>query len=355
MTPAPGMNVTATAWALMQNFNIKVKYMLKHYNVIIPALSLFLVLSCWKKQEHDITRPIVPHYIFNGTAVDYDTGENLANIVIKLTATKMLYDVEFESQTDTTDSSGNFSFDPVYPGYYTWSIQKDGYWLAEKRLVIQHRDSTTIIKVPQLFFAQIFKFGGDLAINGAKAWCNIYMMTPSFKWLQQFKTYKQINKVWFDDSFLLSPFYKKNVTSMAFGREVLYACIAPDTLYLVNLQDGSFSGKYQLSQNITSVAYHPPQNCIYTCSKNNIYRHETEQPINIVQSWNYENCTLTSIAYYKGIHTFDNTESLLRKYDSDMNIITTFAIINSLTKNQILNIPGMSFDGYGQLWISIKY
>jgi hypothetical protein len=322
---------------------------------ILPFL-----LNCWGKQDHEITRPVVPHYVFNGTAVDYDSGENLANIVIKLIATKMLYDVEFETQIDTTDSSGNFSFDSVYPGYYTWSIQKDSYWLAKNKLQIQHQDSTTIIKVPQLFPAQEFEHlyssHPALAINGNNAWCHEYWRAgdiPPFINSDLIRVYKQRNKIWFFENYYISPFYHRNLTSMAFGREALYACVAPDTLYLVSLVDGKITGKYKLNQNITGVAYNPLQNCIYTCSKNNIYRHETEQPANIVQSWNYSGSNLSTIAYYKGIYTYDNNEYLLRKYDADMNNVTTFALINSFSKKQFLNIYDMSFDGYGELWVSL--
>ncbi|HPG40725.1 MAG TPA: carboxypeptidase-like regulatory domain-containing protein [bacterium] len=323
--------------------------------VIIGLLSL--VFNCWDKQNHDITRPIVPHYIFNGTAVDYDSGESLEGIIVELAATKMLYDIQFFTQTDTTDSSGHFSFDMVYPGYYTWRVQKEGCWLNEKKLEIKHRDSTSVIAVPHLLYGKIFDLRGSshpaFAINGTKAWFSTYSMTPYFKRAQMFFVYTLTNRGWFEEGYYLSPLYKKNVTSMAFGRDALYVCVAPDTLYLINTMDGSLTGKYQMKQNITAVAYHPPQNCIYTCSKNNLYRHESEQPINIVSSWNFENHTLSAIAYYKGIYTYDNTNYLLRKYSTEMNVEITYALVDADSKIQILNIYDMSFDGYGMLWVTL--
>ncbi|HPG40724.1 MAG TPA: carboxypeptidase-like regulatory domain-containing protein [bacterium] len=323
---------------------------------LVVIIGLLQLLNCWKKQDHDITRPIIPHYIFNGTMVDYDSGEKLPNIIIKLTASRMLYDVKFPTQSDTSDSNGNFSFDPVYPGYYTWRVQKEGCWLNEKKLEIVHRDSTSVIAVPHLFYGKVFKFRSSypvFAINGTKAWFNVYSMTPYFKRAQMFILYVLTNGVWFEEGYYLSPLRNKKATSMAFGRDALYVCIAPNTLYLINTLDGTLIGQYQISQNITAVAYHPPQNCIYTCSKNNLYRHESEQPINIVSSWNFENHTLSALAYYKGIYTYDNTNYLLRKYNTEMNVEITYAFVDSDLKIQILNIYDMSFDGYGQLWVTL--
>lgn len=323
---------------------------------------LLTTLACWNRQDHNVTRPVIPHYLYNGTAVGYDSGESLEGIIVELAATKMLYDIEFSTQTDTTDSSGNFSFDPVYPGYYTWRVKTDGCWLAKQKLEIAHRDSSAIIQVPHLFYANNFeRLAGSqhpaLAINGSTVWCNEFWSgrkdTPPFITSDLVRVYKQKNQVWFFENWYISPFYHRNLTSMAFGREVVYGCVAPDSLYLVNLNDCTLTGKYKLAQNITGVAFHAPQNCIYTCSKNNLYRHQTEQPANIVQSWNFNDQTLSAIAYYKGIYTFDNNSYLLKKYDTSMYIESTFALVNSSSKKQIENIYDMSFDGYGQLWYTL--
>ncbi|HPG40723.1 MAG TPA: carboxypeptidase-like regulatory domain-containing protein [bacterium] len=330
--------------------------------IIIIVGLLPIILNCWDKQSHDITRPPVPHYIFNGTTVGYNSGESLEGIIVELEATKMLYDIQFSTQTDTSDSSGHFSFDPVYPGYYTWKVKTDGCWLAKQKMEITHHDSSAIIQIPRLFYARDFKSlpGSEhpaLAIYGSTAWCNEFWIakedTPPFITSDLVWVYKQSNKTWFADNYYISPFYHRNLTSMAFGREVVYACVAPDTLYIVNVLDCQLSGKYQLSQNITGVAYHASQNCIYTCSKNNLFRHETEQPINIVQSWNFNDQTLSAIAYYKGFYTFDNNSYLLKKYDTSMNIDSTFALIDSDSQKQIANIYDMSFDSYGQLWFTL--
>ncbi|HPG40722.1 MAG TPA: carboxypeptidase-like regulatory domain-containing protein [bacterium] len=323
---------------------------------------LLTTLSCWNRQDHDVTRPVIPHYYFNGTAVGYDSGESLEGIIVELAATKMLYDIQFSTQTDTTDSSGHFSFDPVYPGYYTWKVKTDGCWLAKQKLEIAHHDSSAIIQIPQLFYARDFgRLPGSahpaLAINGSTAWLNEFWRagedTPPFITSDLVRVYKQKNQVWFFENWYISPFYHRNLTSMTFSREFLYACVAPDTLYIVNVLDCQLSGKFQLSQNITGVAFNPQQNCIYTCSKNNLYRHETEQPVNIVQSWNFDDQTLSAIAYYKGIYTYDNNSYLLKKYNTGMNIESTFALIDSDSQKQIANIYDMSFDGYGQLWITL--
>ncbi|MBN2414113.1 hypothetical protein JXQ31_20735 [candidate division KSB1 bacterium] len=332
--------------------------------IILLLFILLLIFGCWKKQSHDITRPVIPNYIFNGTAMDYDSGEKLAHVPIKLSEYKMLYDVEFGIQIDTTDSNGFFEFDPVYPGYYFYSFQKDGYWLFNKRIEIHHKDTTTIIKVPQVYFAQEFKHtistNPALAISGSKAWCNEFWFGSSpandtypFIDADLFRIYKQTNKMWNYENFYISPFYRKNLTSMAFGRNGLYACVAPDTLYIINTTDGTLTGKYQLSQNISGITFYPKKNCIYSCSNSNIYQHEPDNPGNILQSWNFDFPNLSAMAYYRYIYAYDNNEFLLRQYDEEMNVLTTFALINSLSNAQVFNIFDMSFDGYGALWISL--
>ncbi|MBN2414115.1 carboxypeptidase regulatory-like domain-containing protein [candidate division KSB1 bacterium] len=332
----------------------------------IKTLLIILVtvqfLNCWQKQDHDITRPLIPNYVFNGTAVDIDSRENLHDISIKMVEEYMLYDVDFATRIVKTDSNGFFQFDSVYPGNYTFSFERDGFYINEKRITIGHKDTSALLEVPKIFIGGQFSRGGSaypaLAITGSEAWKITRakdLLHPPWPDIQRdwFTISKYINYHWEITDWLRSPLNKKVIKSMAFGRDGVYACVPPDTLFVLNRWDGSLSGNYVLPVTVNGIAFYPSEKCIYTCSKNSIYKHEPDLPEKIENTYEINTPDLSAIAYYRNIYSYDNSSFLLRKHDTDMSILETFALINEQTETQINKIWDMSFDGYGNLWVSI--
>jgi hypothetical protein len=77
-----------------------------------------LFISCWERQRHDITAPEIPHYHMTGQVFDRDSRRILPNIEIQVRARGMLFETDFSTAADTTDSLGYFSFPSLVPGLY---------------------------------------------------------------------------------------------------------------------------------------------------------------------------------------------------------------------------------------------
>ena len=333
--------------------------------IIKKLLIIFVIipfLNCWQRQDHEITRPVIPNYIFNGTAVDIDSRENLRDISIKIVEERMLYDVEFGTKIVKTDSNGFFQFDSVYPGNYTFSFERNGFFINEKRITIAHKDTTALLEVPKIFIGGQFSRGGSdypaLAITGSEAWKITRakdLLQPPWPDIQRdwFMVSKYENYHWEITDWLRSPLNKKVIKSMAFGRDGVYACVPPDTVFVINRWDGSISGNYVIPVTVNGIAFYPKEKCIYTCSKNTIYKHDPDLPEKIDKSYKIDAPDLSALAYYKNIYSYDNSTFLLRKHDTDMSILETCAVINAQSNTQIKTIWDMSFDGYGKLWVSI--
>jgi len=329
---------------------------------IILLVLLIVICGCWKKQSHDITRPVIPHYIFNGTAVDIDNREKLGDISIKMVQERLLYDVEFGTQIVKTDSSGFFQFDSVYPGNYYFSVERSGYYINEQRITISHKDTTALLKVPKIFmgkqFMRVISNDPALAIAGSEAWQIIRkddLLQPPWPDIKRdfFRIHKYKNYNWQLFSELRSPLNKKMVTGMAFGRDGVFACVSPDSIFVLNRWDGSITSRLTIAVQIIGITFNPNDKSIYTCSKNFIHQHDPDIPGKILHSFNINTPALRSLAYYRNIYSYDNSEYLLRKHDNDISILETYAVINEKSNLQIKKIWDMSFDGYGNLWFSI--
>ena len=76
-------------------------------------------MSCWEKQKHEITAPIIPNYTLSGLVQDMDLGEVLAGREVKIEPHSLVYaDAEMINMMDTSDTSGHYQLDFVMPGTY---------------------------------------------------------------------------------------------------------------------------------------------------------------------------------------------------------------------------------------------
>jgi len=335
----------------------------KNITLVFLIYTVFFY-TCWQRQQHDITRPLVPHYSFSGQTIDMDTGRILPGISIQIRQVKMLYDVTFGTQTVETDSNGLFTFDPIYPGTYYISYKAYNYWLdAYDKLVIAHKDSSVLIKIPKIFFCYTFSplpSSGHPAIagNGSKLICNERWFGASigkypFVNTDLIRKYKFNTNHWEFENFYYSPFVNRNLTSLTFYRDAVIACVSPDSLYSLSFIDYMVNKKYKLSQNAKGLCLNISDGHIYSCSQNHINKHDKNDYSVIIDQSMIDANNLRALAYYRGLYSYDNDRYILRKHDKDMNILESYVLIKKDTKMQIKKIYDMTFNGYGELWVTL--
>ncbi len=336
--------------------------MKKAIPIFITLLTLALFINCWNKQENDVTRPVIPQYTFSGEILDYDS-EMALETEIELSEYRMLYDVSFGTQTVSTDSAGQFLFETVYPGYYTFRVKREDVWLSEQKLQVEHSDTSAIIKIPNLFFADRFSSTGPkpaLACSGQYAWVlnrsYLKRYNSGKEYLEIFdllNVFKQNSDVWFTENNFEDKLNEKNISAMAFCREGVAAIAQPDTLLLFNRWDGTISSTLKLSRSVNGLSFHAQTGNLYSCSQSTIFKHNVDSKL-IESIYPTEFPSLRALAYYKTIYSYDNSEFFLRRHDSDLNVTDTYVIIDNKTSSQISNIYDMSFDGYGNLWYTVQ-
>ncbi len=107
-----------------------------------------LLAACWQRQSHNLLLPETPHYQLTGHITDIDSGEILGGTSMIITATQMIYAVDWLPTTIFADSSGFFTVDTIYPGSYSMTVYRDGYPVLDVPLFISHADRNFDIEVP---------------------------------------------------------------------------------------------------------------------------------------------------------------------------------------------------------------
>ena len=331
--------------------------------IIFPLLFLVvLAFSCWNRQDHEVTKPLIPNYIFTGTAIDMDTAEPLPGTQIRLEEVNMLYEVEFGTQIINADSTGYFEFDSVYPGDYYLSYERNGYFIGSTRFSMEHKDTTAVIQVPQLFFGSHFEHAYSkspaMACSGNNAWVNIYWWgskptnnTPPFIDTDMFMFYVNKSNNWINESKMASILNPRLISGMTFVSNGLMLCTNTDTIFQINRYDGALGARYNIDHTARGIALQISKKCIYTCSGTQLYRHNVDNPslTDAVIATDAQN--LAALAYYRDLYAFDNGTSLLLQFDQDDQIVTHYALLTG-SGNQVVNVHDMSFDGYHNLWFT---
>jgi len=118
------------------------------YKLILICLLGVNVLSCTKKQDHEILAPETPVYDFSGRLVSSVFNEAIANVNISLSSlTEVKYNNEDSSRVlflqQVTDEDGNFVFKDVPGGYgYSFNAEKEGWHNHSQTIVLyfENRD-----------------------------------------------------------------------------------------------------------------------------------------------------------------------------------------------------------------------
>ena len=328
---------------------------------IYAVVSYSLFLACWGKQEHDIVRPEIPHYVLSGTARDMDGKQQLDGIVIEIAAARLLYDVDFETRTLTTDSTGQFELDPVYPGSYVIRYRREGFWIGGNGFNVEHCDKVLALEIPKIFHAHRFpaiwgtgrpteKFHGPSSIDPAfacKGSKGIIKISGN-----RFDVLKRSQGQWFYQTTREPELSgRKTFGGMTCGRESIYALVSSIYLYIFS-SDFSSSTIVEPETPGNGLACDTGGNALYICSGNCIHRYDGQ--INRLNSFTFPFEKLKALAFSENLYSYDLSENLLRIHDpeNELIVLATYALIDAETGHQISRVFDMDFDGYGRLWVT---
>ena len=120
--------------------------MRRHYLVIFVV---FIIISCMKKQEHDIVSPDIPAYSVSGITTDIDVGEKLSQIqlIFQPDPLNMSFDCSPTEQVTFSDSTGAYKIE-LCPGNYTLIVLRNKLPVYEKKLTITKSNRILDIRLP---------------------------------------------------------------------------------------------------------------------------------------------------------------------------------------------------------------
>ncbi len=303
--------------------------------------------GCWNKQDHHVTRPDIPFYSFSGKITDWDSDSTLAGVKVVLTAAVLVYDVDSVFFRGVSDSLGNFLITPVYPGKYFLHFERDGYPIGDRNFQVDYSDINRDYRVPKIYLTSRLRLddmvysGKPMAIHNTTCW---FFSTDIIQ-------FKYENSKWVVEKYLPNILKDKNIKACTIIGNNFYVTQAPDSIIVLNRFDGSRAGGYAVSANLTGLAYDKAGERLFSCSRTAIFRHDVTIG-GFAETWTPPVVQLEALAWKEGLYSYDNSEQVLKRYDNNMNVIATYALIDSKTGRQIEKLTDMDFDAYGNLWIS---
>ncbi len=215
-----------------------------------------------------------------------------------------------------------------------------------------------------MFIAKIFPKSSAtnqaIAIVGTECWSINWMFkgflpdgTKVFQDLFHVYTLAMKEK-WVEDERIFKTLSHLAISGMAFGRDGIYACVNRDSLYVINLKDGTFSNKIKVGTTMKGVSLHIGRKTLFTCFEDKIHEHDLIDPTQILNEFDTNFTNLRSLAYYRKLYAFDNESYILREYDENINPEKSYNIVLEHTQDNIEKIYDMSFDGYGSLWVIVQ-
>jgi len=108
-----------------------------------------LFVSCWERQRHDITAPEIPHYQLTGQVLDRDSHRILSKIEVRIQVRGALFQTDFSTATDTTDSLGKFSFPSLVPGLYNVLGMRERHPVGLEQILIMDADREIKLLLPK--------------------------------------------------------------------------------------------------------------------------------------------------------------------------------------------------------------
>ena len=135
---------------MIKNKNIRFRL-----SLCLSVFVAFVVTSCWDRQKIPVVPAPVPVYTLSGTVTDMDSGEPVPGVVVEVFNSSTAYAGYDTTVYDTTDDLGYYEFpDVVSPGFVYFYAWRDSYRVFGKNLVMEWRDDTTDVAIPNAAVAE---------------------------------------------------------------------------------------------------------------------------------------------------------------------------------------------------------
>ena len=135
---------------MIKNKNIRFRL-----SLCLSVFVAFVVSSCWDRQKIPVAPAPVPVYTLSGTVTDMDSGEPVPGVVVEVFNSSTAYAGYDTTVYDTTDDLGYYEFpNVVSPGFVYFYAWRDSYRVFEKNLVMEWRDDTTDVAIPNAAVAE---------------------------------------------------------------------------------------------------------------------------------------------------------------------------------------------------------
>ena len=135
---------------MIKNKNIRFRL-----SLCLSVFVAFVVSSCWDRQKIPVVPAPVPVYTLSGTVTDMDSGEPVPGVVVEVFNSSTAYAGYDTTVYDTTDDLGYYEFpDVVSPGFVYFYAWRDSYRVFDKNLVMEWRDDTTDVAIPNAAVAE---------------------------------------------------------------------------------------------------------------------------------------------------------------------------------------------------------
>ncbi len=334
--------------------------------------SMFFLFSssCFNKQDNDITKPNVPEYVLSGSTLDYVTGEPVPNTQLRIQSVAMLYDISFPTRTITSDSMGNYTIDPVYPGSYAIQIVKDDCLLKPIPIQIEHENRELSLDVPQILYGNQFPHSISYDWNGTFQMIDSshpYFAMIGSKGLLLTRFYNNGTFIgfyfvttdhkltgWHYDTLTEIDFDPSDIWQLEVGRDHYYAIKYPDSLMIFDRWASQLQQTIATGIVMQDIAYNPYDKALYACTDSLLYRLEN----------NTYNATLIAELPQAGMSAMtwnDDKLYLLRKYEDlvyqlnkQIQIEKIYAVANFSDNAVWNNIYDIYFDSSDRFWGTVR-
>jgi len=319
-------------------------------------LFIVLFLNCWERQRHAIQAPETPHYCFSGNTRDLNTDEILPDINIELIRRDLLFESDFTSAIDTTDSLGNYNFSSVVPGSYQLLARKGIHQVFEKNVLIINEDRFLQLHLPGCLVTTVQKYKGipsELRFSGFH-WK--YEQTMAGVAIYENNNEYRVFEGNFQEGF--SVVGKKRLppkNPSFYGVTFLnhYWLCQDSNLVFLNSTTGQIDASIKLPFELVDLT-NDGERLWASTRKSKILKFEP-YPSRLYQEIKISDSILGGIAANDNdLWIFNPEQFLVYQFDHDLNLRNTYRLfyLNEWYNSEIVtNAKFMAFDFSGNLWV----
>ena len=359
---------------MIKNKNIRFRL-----SLCLSVFVAFVVTSCWDRQKIPVVPAPVPVYTLSGTVTDMDSGEPVPGVVVEVFNSSTAYAGYDTTVYDTTDDLGYYEFpDVVSPGFVYFYAWRDSYRVFDKNLVMEWRDDTTDVAIPNAAVAEPYGVtlpeGNALGLvwkdDATLAIFDSWTTTPdgggadhSFRKIWESTNGGEFVRISDDSVEVNDRMYK------ALGWDGEHYTAVTDTFSIEIFSDQweLMEGKYYTldpgTQEIVSYLDMP----VSSSEVKDIFTHDgnvflasgrmlvrwglATQDTLVVDDPETDYIGITAEENMIYAYDIDPAKEFLLEMDHDFTTLKTYAVMLDDAPNQKLNISGyLALDGEGRLW-----